>query len=41
MDFSLQLQIGIENYYQWKSTAMGGYFTFRDETHPVSSEPTK
>ena len=41
MDFSLQLQIGIENFYQWKSSAMGGYFTFRDETHPVSSEPTK
>lgn len=26
-DFSLQLAIGIDNFYQWKSQAMGGYFT--------------
>lgn len=41
MDFSLQMQIGIENFYQWKSAVMGGYFTFRDDTHAVSSEPAK
>jgi len=38
-DFSLQLQIGFENFYTWKSSVMGGYFTFRDDTHEVLSEP--
>lgn len=38
-DFSLQMQIGIANFYEWKSTVMGGYFTFRDDTHEVLSEP--
>lgn len=27
MDFSLQLAIGIDNFYLWKSSVMGGYFT--------------
>lgn len=38
MDFSLQLQIGIENFYDWKGRTMGGYFTFRDDTAKPSSE---
>lgn len=41
MDFSLQLQIGIENFYKWKSATMGGYFTFRDDTFEPVSEPQK
>lgn len=47
-DFSLQLAIGIDNFYLWKSSTMGGYFTpvlpgespkKRTETFRPSSEP--
>jgi len=38
MDYSLQLQFGIEPFYDRKGHTMGGYFTFRDDTALPASE---
>jgi len=49
MDFSLQLAIGLDNFYKWKSQVMGGFFTpilpkvgrpeLRVKTFAPASEP--